>query len=107
MLTFPKAYADRVQRLRVPAGFLLAAAFAWLAAPATESLAALSHETQALLGRDLYRAVRAYAQSAIKPRTSQHLATLESAGRQLDEAAAASADGPAEGAPEDKKVEIF
>lgn len=74
---------------------------------ATESLAALSHETQALLGRDLYRAVRAYAQSAIKPRTSQHLATLESAGRQLDEAAADSAEGPAESAPEDKKVEIF
>lgn len=30
---FPKPYADFVQRLRVPAGFLLAAAFAWLADP--------------------------------------------------------------------------
>jgi protein-S-isoprenylcysteine O-methyltransferase Ste14 len=40
MLNFPKAYADRVQRLRVPAGFVLVAAFAWLAAPTTGSLAA-------------------------------------------------------------------
>jgi len=30
---FPKRYADFVQRLRVPSGFLLAAAFAWLATP--------------------------------------------------------------------------
>lgn len=37
---FPKPYADTVQRLRVPSGFLLAAAFAWLAAPTPLSLAA-------------------------------------------------------------------
>jgi len=37
---FPKAYADAVARLRVPAGFLLVAAFAWFARPAPGSLAA-------------------------------------------------------------------
>lgn len=36
---FPKPYADRVARLRVPFGFLLAAAFAWLATPDAASLA--------------------------------------------------------------------
>ncbi|HEX4780223.1 MAG TPA: hypothetical protein VH301_05690, partial [Usitatibacter sp.] len=35
---------------------------------AAESLSLLSHETQALLQRDLYRAVRAYSESALKPR---------------------------------------
>ena len=35
---FPKAYADLVARLRVPSGFLLAAAFAWFAAPSAASL---------------------------------------------------------------------
>ncbi len=37
---FPKKYADAVARLRVPCGFLLVAAFAWLAAPSPASLAA-------------------------------------------------------------------
>lgn len=36
---FPKPYADAVQRLRVPLGFVLVAAFAWLAAPTRASLA--------------------------------------------------------------------
>jgi protein-S-isoprenylcysteine O-methyltransferase Ste14 len=36
---FPKPYADFVQRLRVPAGFVLAALFAWLAEPDWPSLA--------------------------------------------------------------------
>ena len=36
---FPKRYADRVQRLRVPFGFVLLAAFAWLAEPSLTSLA--------------------------------------------------------------------
>jgi protein-S-isoprenylcysteine O-methyltransferase Ste14 len=36
---FPKAYADAAQRLRVPLGFVLVAAFAWLAAPNAVSLA--------------------------------------------------------------------
>lgn len=35
---FPKAYADFVQRLRVACGFLLLAAFAWLAAPTRGSM---------------------------------------------------------------------
>jgi len=35
---FPKPYADAVQRLRVPLGFLLVAAFAWLASPDRFSL---------------------------------------------------------------------
>lgn len=37
---FPKPYADFVQRLRVPGGFLLAIAFAWLSSPSPASLAA-------------------------------------------------------------------
>jgi protein-S-isoprenylcysteine O-methyltransferase Ste14 len=37
---FPKPYADLVARLRVAFGFVLAAAFAWFAAPTPGSLAA-------------------------------------------------------------------
>lgn len=36
---FPKPYADIVARLRVPSGFVLVAAFAWLARPSLASLA--------------------------------------------------------------------
>ena len=36
---FPKPYADAVARLRVPAGFLLLAAFGWFAIPTAQSLA--------------------------------------------------------------------
>jgi protein-S-isoprenylcysteine O-methyltransferase Ste14 len=36
---FPKSYADFVQRLRVPIGFLLVAAFAYWSAPTARSLA--------------------------------------------------------------------
>ena len=35
---FPKAYADFVQRLRVPCGFLLLGAFAWLSNPSMHSM---------------------------------------------------------------------
>jgi methyl-accepting chemotaxis protein len=74
---------------------------------ATESLALLSHETQALLQRDLYRAVRAYSQSAFKPSPGRD--GLEGAAHKLD--AAGEDEGaalPIEIAPEsDKKVEIF
>ena len=35
---FPKQYADFVQRLRVPCGFLLLIAFAWLSRPSTRSM---------------------------------------------------------------------
>ena len=37
---FPKSYADRVARLRVPAGFVLVAAFAWFSHPSAMSLLA-------------------------------------------------------------------
>ena len=36
---FPKPYADFAQRLRAPSGFVLMAAFAWLAEPSARSLA--------------------------------------------------------------------
>ena len=38
MSIFPKPYADLVQRLRVPAGFVLVVAFAWLSDPSIQSL---------------------------------------------------------------------
>lgn len=37
-MSFPKAYADRVARLRVLFGFIMAAAFMWFAAPDAGSL---------------------------------------------------------------------
>ena len=39
MSLFPKPYADLVQRLRVTAGFVMVAAFAWLSQPSFRSLA--------------------------------------------------------------------
>ena len=36
---FPKAYADRVAKLRVPAGFVMVGAFAWFSHPTFKSLA--------------------------------------------------------------------
>src|SRR3954470_18362614 len=36
---FPKPYADAVARLRVPAGFVMVAAFAWFSHPDARSLA--------------------------------------------------------------------
>ena len=38
-MSFPKPYADRVAKLRVPFGFVLVAAFVWLSAPTEFSLA--------------------------------------------------------------------
>ena len=38
-MSFPKAYADQMARFRVPGGFLLLAAFVWLAEPSVASLA--------------------------------------------------------------------
>jgi protein-S-isoprenylcysteine O-methyltransferase Ste14 len=38
-VSFPKPYADRVAKLRVPFGFILVAAFLWLSAPSMYSLA--------------------------------------------------------------------
>jgi methyl-accepting chemotaxis protein len=76
---------------------------------AAESLSLLSHETQALLQRDLYRAVRAYSESAVKPRKGGR--DLEAEARKLDAVPEASARHPSI-APEDgqdagTKVEIF
>ncbi len=68
---------------------------------AAESLGLLSHETQALLQRDLYRAVRAYSESALKPKLGDK-GGGEGGGK------AGSGDGSArkdEG--DDKRVEIF
>jgi protein-S-isoprenylcysteine O-methyltransferase Ste14 len=39
MIPFPKSYADRVARLRVPSGFLIVLVFAWLSRPLAASLA--------------------------------------------------------------------
>lgn len=36
---FPKPYADRVARMRVPCGFILVAAFAWFSDPDTRAIA--------------------------------------------------------------------
>ena len=38
-MSFPKRYADAVAKLRVPAGFVMVAAFLWLSAPTWTSLA--------------------------------------------------------------------
>jgi len=65
-----------------------------------ESLSLLSHETQALLQRDLYRAVRAYSQSAIKPKLGERDAEAAPDAPLPD-----VAPGPA--VPPEKKVEIF
>ena len=37
-MTFPKAYADQVAKLRVPLGFLLVVCFAWFSHPTPKSL---------------------------------------------------------------------
>ena len=73
-----------------------------------ESLSLLSHETQALRQRDLYRAVRAYSHSALKPRLAGSEAP-EGEARSLDEMAGeAPAGEPGTQAPRpDSKVEIF
>jgi hypothetical protein len=77
---------------------------------AAESLSLLSHETQALLQRDLYRAVRAYAESAMKPRMPGAREMAEIEGRRLDAVAEGAPRAGGEtppAAPEGAKVEIF
>jgi len=71
---------------------------------AADSLSLLSHETQALLQRELYRAVKAYSQSALKPKRGD-IAGMEAESLKLDEAVAAAK--PQEPGVTDKKVEIF
>ena len=65
-------------------------------AASAEALSLLSHETRALLQRDLYRAVRAYSESAIKPR-----------GAGLEGTDPVSLPDAPAGPKEDKKVELF
>ena len=81
---------------------------------AAESLSLLSHETQALQGRDLYRAVRAYSQSALKTSpagraTPESSAASEAASEGLDQLAGDSREADAiEKQPgAEKKVELF
>ena len=67
---------------------------------AAESLSLLSHETQALLQRDLYRAVRAYSESAFKPKMdSREPAEVDSSAFEIAEAP--------DGDKGNKKVELF
>ena len=72
-----------------------------------ESLSLLSHETQALLQRDLYRAVRAYSESAFKPKLSERDGGEADGGSLEDLGAAGRDDGEEKPTPPDKKVEIF
>jgi hypothetical protein len=77
---------------------------------AAESLSLLSHETQALLQRDLYRAVRAYSESALRPRKPGAREMVEADARKLDEVQEASrhpAVVPEDGRDTGTKVEIF
>jgi methyl-accepting chemotaxis protein len=70
---------------------------------AADSLSLLSHETRALLQRDLYRAVRAYSESAFRPKMAERDG-IDAAVTSLDQLGASSrGDDPAD----DKKVEIF
>ena len=75
----------------------------------TDALSMLSHETRAMLQRDLYRAVRAYAESAIRPSGRD----LDKAALGMDRAIESQTAPPAEPAvrgkesSSDGKVEIF
>jgi methyl-accepting chemotaxis protein len=73
---------------------------------AADSLSLLSHETQALLQRDLYRAVRAYSESALQPMLAGREGA-EAEGRKLDAVAAADDAQTGRRATEEKKVELF
>ncbi len=72
---------------------------------AAESLSLLSHETRALLQRDLYRAVRAYAESALKPRMDG--ARDPNPARHLDSVLEAPAGGAEAAHEPERKVELF
>ena len=67
-----------------------------------ESLSLLSHETRALLQRDLYRAVKAYSLSAFRPKDASE--ESPGAAQAASEAFDATADPPP---GTDRKVEIF
>jgi methyl-accepting chemotaxis protein len=92
-MQFQDITRQKLERLHKPA----------LAASA-QSLSLLSHETQALLQRDLYRAVRAYAQSALEPRMTRE--ALDADRRRLDTFGTAEAAGGLH-AVGGNRVEIF
>ncbi len=75
----------------------------------TVALSTLSHETRAMLQRDLYRAVRAYAESAIRPSDRDGGKAALRMDQAADSATAAGEAAPGAGpaTPGDKKVEIF
>lgn len=73
----------------------------------TDALATLSHETRAMLQRDLYRAVRAYAESAIRPSGRDGGKAALRMDQAADSATAAGEAAPEGDTPGDKKVEIF
>jgi methyl-accepting chemotaxis protein len=71
---------------------------------AAESLALLSHETRALLQKDLYRAVRAYSESAFRPKMAERDGA-DAAAANLDQLGATPrGEDPA---ADEKKVELF
>lgn len=74
---------------------------------AADALSLLSHETKALLQRDLYRAVLAYAQSAVKPRAGGLHEAGEAGAPGLDAMAEGGAKGDGDLAGAERKVEIF
>jgi hypothetical protein len=71
----------------------------------TDALSTLSHETRAMLQRDLYRAVRAYSESAIRPSDRDGGTAALRMDQAADSATGEAAPEPA--APGDKKVELF
>ena len=73
----------------------------------TSALSTLSHETRAMLQRDLYRAVRAYAESAIRPSDHRDGKAALRMDQAADSANAAGEAAPDPAIPGDKKVEIF
>jgi methyl-accepting chemotaxis protein len=72
---------------------------------AAESLSLLSHETQALLQRDLYRAVKAYSQSAFRPKDESSSQAPEPSPEAMD--AAGEPPAAEAGRDNEKKVELF
>jgi methyl-accepting chemotaxis protein len=98
-MQFQDITRQKLERLRKP-----------ILGATSESLSLLSHETRAFLQRDLYRAVRAYSESAIRP-AGPGREGADLAARRMDEAGEASANAREADAggkkPSGDKVEIF
>lgn len=74
----------------------------------TASLSTLSHETRAMLQRDLYRAVRAYAESAIPPPGREEGGAAQGLDRAVEhEAAAPAGKVPPDKDAGERKAELF